>query len=579
MARRRILLAVAMVVAGLALVAGWLAYTGLAARDRLQSARSEVDLLREQVLHRQGGDASRTLARVRADAAAARELTDSPLWRAMGHVPYLGRSVQTTAGVAATVEHVADDVLRPLVLAGGLLDPQQVRVAPGQVDLARIAWAAHPLEEAVTALTQARRRLADLPTRVVLPPVEDARTELSGALDALSTELGRAATATRLLPSMLGADGPRRYFVAFQTNAEARGTGGLVGAFGIVQADHGLVQVQRLDSNLALQSGARPAVDLGADFTALYGDDPGLWQNSNESANFPYAARLWLAMWLRQTGQHLDGAIATDPTALGYLLAATGPVTLRDGEQVTADNVVALTERDVYARFAGDDAARKQFLVSIARAVTDRLLTRVGDPRALANAVSRALDEHRLLVYSAHPAAQRLLTSSGVAGQVPDAPGPYAALVVNNGAGNKLDFYLQRWLSYVAGVCRRSTRASTVTVTLRNDAPASGLPRYVTARLDARRPTVPGSNRLLVYVYLAQGARLQAATLDGGPVGVVVGRERGHPVAEVSVDLDPGRARTLVLRLVEPTARGPARVPVQPLAQPQRTSVDVPACR
>ena len=36
-----------------------------------------------------------------------------------------------------------------------------------------------------------------------------------------------AATGARLLPAMLGENGPRRYFMVFQNPAEARGTGGM----------------------------------------------------------------------------------------------------------------------------------------------------------------------------------------------------------------------------------------------------------------------------------------------------------------------------------------------------------------
>ena len=40
-------------------------------------------------------------------------------------------------------------------------------------------------------------------------------------------------------------------------------------------------------------------------------------------------------MWQHKTGEHLDGALALDPTALSYLLHATGPATLPDGSRVT----------------------------------------------------------------------------------------------------------------------------------------------------------------------------------------------------------------------------------------------------
>ncbi len=45
---------------------------------------------------------------------------------------------------------------------------------------------------------------------------------------------------------MMGADGPRTYFMGFQTNAEARGTGGLLGGFGILRFDNGTATVDTL---------------------------------------------------------------------------------------------------------------------------------------------------------------------------------------------------------------------------------------------------------------------------------------------------------------------------------------------
>ena len=41
--------------------------------------------------------------------------------------------------------------------------------------------------------------------------------------------------------------------------------------------------------------------------------------------------------------------IAIDPVALSYVLGAVGPVTMPDGEVITKDNVVELTESTAYA--------------------------------------------------------------------------------------------------------------------------------------------------------------------------------------------------------------------------------------
>lgn len=71
--------------------------------------------------------------------------------------------------------------------------------------------------------------------------------------------------------------------------AEARGTGGLIGAYGVLVADHGQVSLSRLGPNGDLASASSLPVDLGPDFAALYGNDPALWGNASLS---PYCAAL-----------------------------------------------------------------------------------------------------------------------------------------------------------------------------------------------------------------------------------------------------------------------------------------------
>ncbi|MBC7678608.1 MAG: hypothetical protein H7233_06430, partial [Pseudorhodobacter sp.] len=96
------------------------------------------------------------------------------------------------------------------------------------------------------------------------------------------------------------------------------------------------------------------------------------------------------------------------------------------------------------------------------------------------------------------------------------------------------------------------------------------------------------TNRVLMTVYGTRGAGLESATLDGQPLppGVVrggqpvlrPGTEAGLPLWDLTLDLAPGVERVLVLNLVEPTAPGAARVPVQALAKDQALVVQVPTC-
>ncbi len=77
------------------------------------------------------------------------------------------------------------------------------------------------------------------------------------------------------------------------------------------------------------------------------------------------------------------------------------------------------------------------------------------------------------------PAEQELLEQTPLAHIVPDDAAPYAEVVINNLGGNKMDYYLEREIEYVADECDGDRRNSTVTVRLTNTVPSDPLPDYV----------------------------------------------------------------------------------------------------
>ena len=138
-------------------------------------------------------------------------------------------------------------------------------------------------------------------------------------------------------------DRPQTFLLAFQNSAEARGTGGILGSYAIIKIENGKLTVQKTGSNAGLKSLEEIPLKMPAEYGALYRSDPAIWQNSNLSPHFPYGAEIWMELWRLQTGQKLDGVIAVDPTALSYILRATGPIKLASGEEINFDNVVEKT--------------------------------------------------------------------------------------------------------------------------------------------------------------------------------------------------------------------------------------------
>jgi hypothetical protein len=572
--RRRIVATAALAAAVPLSAAGWTVHLGLGARDHLQATRAALEQVRAMVVERRFEQVPPVLDEARRHAAEAARLTSGPTWWLLTHVPFVGdeaRTVQGLAGGAAELTAVLTDVAQAGTpfLAGrssSLYDARDL--------LSGLRAAAPVLDDAVARLARTDARLAATPERTGVDAIDQARQTVLRAVGELRDGLAAAATTAAVLPPMLGLDGPRRYFLAFQTNAEARGTGGLVGAFGVLKADGGKIGITRLSANNALPPSPRPVVDFGQDYRSRYGEGPlRVLSVSNLSPHFPYAARTWTALWQRQKGERLDGAIALDPVGLSHLLRLVGPVTVPGGQRVTSENVVDLTERVAYDRYT-DPAERKRFLIAVAEAV-DRALTRAStDPLKALPVLTAMTKERRLQVWSRHAAEQRHLSAVPLGGTLTTEPGPYAGLVVNNSAGGKLDYYLNRSLDYDIGPCREGTRSSSVRVRLTNDVPTGRLPTYVTGRLDSPgRPQEPGSNLTWISLYAAVGAKLRGAWVDGEPAQVIMQTERSHPVFSIVLEFAPRQSRTVRLDLTEPVSVRPPVVPEQPLVRPQQTRI------
>lgn len=561
--------------------AAWLAVTGVLARGELRSAERNLAALQDlrtpmpaNASAPGGQDPASDLTSADAHTARAHRWTTGPAWYLAAQIPVLGDPVRTVRGAAWAVHRVTAQVLPPLVrLTEGLTGDARAGGSP--IDLAALRREAPALDRAARAASDTRTRSQGLPGSTWLSAADRARTRLAVMLDRLAPATGDAAAAARILPAMLGGQGDRRYLVIFQNTAESRGTGGLPGAFAVLTAHQGKLGFGDFGNDSAMSAAPAP-VDLGREFAADYGQNAPTttWVNANLSPHFPYAARIWANAWLRQAGTKVDGVIALDPRAMAGLLAVTGPARLTGGTSVSAANVLDLTERTSYSAFA-DTAARKSFFIDVASATAGKLLD--ADTRhypALLSALRTELKQGRIMVWSARPSEQQEIQRDHFAGVLPEGSAPFSGLVVNNAAGTKLDYYLDRKLEWQAGKCGPDGREVTVTATLTNRAPDAGLPAYVTQRVDAPAyATRPGDNRLLVSYYATAGAGLAGATLDGRTALVNTTTERGHPVFTLDMEIPRQRARTLELHLVEPPSSEPPLLLRQPLVRPLQTTV------
>jgi len=552
----------------------WVVVTGLLARQQVQRLEDRLQTVKLFVAQGRLNDAEHEAAGIPSLAKRAHLLTSGPAWWAMSEVPYFGDPFDVMRGATAAGKFVGTDGLTTLLHIANTLDPRTLRASGNTVRLGPLQQAAPQLRIAAQQLDHAISQVDHLPSNTWFGPINHARLSFSLQLHSIVGYVDAAANATQILPTMLGADGTQRYIIAMQNESEMRGTGGLPGAFAIVETHNGKVSFTHFGSDAeflpaATKQRVHTGLDFGKDFDATYGNgDPANFiVNSNLSPNFPYAAQIWSKMWTAVSGQHLDGAMAVDPSALAAFLAVTGPVTLPDGIGVSAANIVSLTEKDEYTLFS-DNFARKDFLVSILKASSTKLTSGAGSATALARAITTVSNQNRLQVWSSNPTVEKVLAGTTYGGVIPADNRPFSGVIVNNNAAGKLDYYMVRTLDYSRTGCG-ATRDVIATITITNSAPAFGLPPYVLGRLDKHDSSVqPGDNRTLLDYYATSGAQLLSVTLNGKQSTVEVQSSLGHTIFRMDLELPRGQTQTIAMHLQEPAGTGTPMIWQQPGVTP-----------
>jgi hypothetical protein len=496
--------------------------------------------------------ATTVFASIGDDTSAARELTGDPVWRLAEALPWIGPQLSAVADTASAIDS-AVGALEPLADASAGLSLEVIRSVDGTVDVASIAAIAPAATAAAATLRESADRLSAIDRGPLIGRVAEGVSKAGELLDTAADGADALQRAARLLPAMLGADGPRSTLVLFQNNAEWRSLGGVVGA---------VAQLDTLDGRMTLAAqassadfgdlGAAPVAGLAPDVQSIYDTRPARYlQNTTQVPDFAVGTPLAREMWRRVHGTTVDAVVALDPVTLSYLLRATGPVRLASGDDLTADNAVRLLLDETYRRYS-DPREQDAFFQGAAAAVFQALAEGRVDPRALVDAVGQAGRERRLLVWNADAAEQAVLQGSTLQGALPVSDGTRSTFGVylNDGTGSKMDYYLHPLVE--TAWC--GAHVASVHVELRSDAPdPASLPAYVTGGGEYGVPI--GDALTGVYVYLPPGAELleRRTTGEDDAAGFAGGVHDGREVVKWSVRVAPGESARLDL-LVRLTA-------------------------
>ena len=542
---------------------------GLRAGDRALAAARQGDV--------DGATSGFADARDAFDRAAA--TFEGPWTVPARAVPLLGVHLDAARDVSVGGRGVAEQG-QALATVGDL---GRLRAPGGVVDLPRVARLADGLADAAVDLRRLSASLESLRSPWLVPPVASTLGHFADEVAAATEEADRAALVAAVAPGLLGADGPRHHLVLVTSPAEARELGGFTASVVELDAvDGDLVLVRNARASALNQDpGPRALTDPTSYPERFLRYEPAThWQDVSGVADFPTAARAAADLWSQQQGVAVDSVLALDPAALAALLALTGPVAVEGrAEPLDADTAEAYLLRDQYLEHPelADRPERIDVLAQVADAVMRRATSgALPSPARLGEVLAPAATEGRLLAWSPDPAAQAMFERLGVDGGFPDRAGADLVSVVHANANpSKIDTFLHRQVRYDVALGDDGTLGATVAVTMRNDAPAGGLPDYVIG--SARHDRPPGTNHLLLSVLSPH--ELVTGSVGGAEVAFERTEEHGVHRYSAFVDVPPGATEVVRLELAGVAPVGPYRLVVagQPLVHDDAVDVEVAA--
>ncbi len=572
----------AAVAVGLVGVAGLL-FALTVARGRAQIDRG-VDLAHQGLAAIRDGDQDRGAALLSRSAAAFDQAAGtfaSPIGYPARLVPALGHQAAATRTMSDAGAEVADAAVQAATAAAY----DDLAIEGGQVDLDLLERMIPPLQASHDALVEAQDRLVGVGNPWLIPPLADPLDRFSETIADTLPEAEVALRAAEVAPWLLGGDAARHYFVAFATPAETRGMGGFVGSYGLLTAREGHVELT-LSGRIAELSGP------GSEERTLSGppeylDRYGRYfpasnlQNVTASPDLPTVARVLAELYPQTGGANLDGVLYVDPHGLAALLRLTGPVRVEGiAAPLDAATVAELLLVDQYLDYP-DRSGREEVLADATEATFEALTSRsLPAPARIVDALSPAVREGHLAFAAFDTDASSLLADQGIDGAFPDSEGGDLLSVRSANANpSKIDAYLHRRTGYdvrydpVSGALE-----ATLTVELRNEAPASGLPPSVIGnrrRNESGEGPPMGTNRMQLSIYTPH--QVASATIDGAPLPLGHQPELGVSTYNALVEIPPGATLRLAFELVGTIEPGPYRLVVagQALAHPDQVDIGV----
>lgn len=382
-------------------------------------------------------------------------------------------STEKTASTAEALLTIGESVSRASTLLARGMNEVSASQALSVTD--RLAVMVAYTEEALPEIERASRAAENVDPAVVPEDMREKVEQMLTILPVLSASFEEVIVHADALGLLLGAEGKRTYMVIFQNNTELRPTGGFMGSFAEVSFTKGTISDMRIPGG-----GTYDIQGQLQEFVAAPGPLQLLrarweFQDANWFPDFPTSARKVLWFYQNAGGPSVDGVLAINASVLEDMLVVLGSITLENGEEFNAENVLFKVQQE--AEITYEDANAPKAIIG---ELTEEIFTKLetADAQTLLRVASvfvDSLNKRDMQVYFSDNNLQSTMHDLGWTGEVRQTADDYLMVVHTNVGGGKTDTVITRDIVVDTFIAEDGTIENTVTLTQTHNGMANAL--------------------------------------------------------------------------------------------------------
>lgn len=409
-------------------------------------ASAAVNGAKEFLSAAKDGDSQKLMASANKVSDSAKDLQDElnqPLWEFASRLPFVGQDVDDVRTLSIILTDFSDNALKPMAGSGNIMALGEL-IKDNSINAKALPGILRAIDEALPALDRAAGAVKSMP-KANIGPIRSAMDNITETIVAADEAVNRMRPLFTYLPGLLGADGePKHYLVLAQNTAEIHAIGGFVGALGVMTVENGKMKIDDFNPLTQLLGHQGHSAGATEEEIRAFGErcDTHLG-DFNIIPDFSRVGQLYFNTWNLYQELEVDGVIGVDPVFLQYLLGAVGGIETKDGVVLDGNNTAAILLNQCL--FWWEPSKCDEFYSEVAKKTLSKLLGDLEnlDGTKLIEAISKAADEERLLVWVRDEMTESALKESKIAGTLSHDPTkPVLGTYVSDSSVSKCSFFL-----------------------------------------------------------------------------------------------------------------------------------------